>query len=857
MNHLTLETTDEAHFTTLDNGLVLIVREDHSSPVVSAQAWCRTGSIHEGKWLGAGLSHVLEHMLFKGTQRRAPGRIDQEVQDAGGYMNAYTSFDRTVYWINTPKSGTAIALDVLADIMQNATIPEEELKKELDVIRREMDMGQDDPGRRSSRRLFETAYAVSPYRQSIIGHPQIFNRLTRQDVLDYYQARYAPNNCFFVVVGDVEASEVIDQIGAHYREGSARPVAPLYLPKEPAQMAPRRLIEEASIELGHAHAAWHIPDIRDPDIPAMDVLATILGTGRSSRLYQELREKKAVVHSTDAWTYSPGSSGLFGVSAVIDGTRLEDLMREVETEISRVQEALVTETELNRARNMFVAGFLSSRKTMQGQAQDLGGNWLSAGDLSFSKRYLDEIQRLTPKAIQNAAVRHLKTNNQTTYALLPKGSSKGALRRAEATITNPVRLQTLANGLRVVLKRDERLPFVEVRLAFGGGVIAETQRTNGISSFMARLLSKGTRTRSAVDIAETIEGTGGSLEAYSGNNSFGFTLEVLRHEFAKGMDVLSDVVLESNFPEEAFRREVEVHLASIEAQKDQLLQGSIKTMRRIMFGEEGYGLDPLGSRTTITALNRGMVEDHYRKLAVAENGVMAVFGNFEEATILHELERGLGAMPRGSKRCSPSSNGGASAPLRGEVIRDKKQAVVVVGFPGCSMSDPRRYAMDLIQEACSDLGSRVFVRIRERLGLAYYLGAQNFSGVGTGFFTFYAGTNPESAKQVEEELMLEAATLVAEGMSDQELARAKAKIIGHREIAHQDLGALAQTVALDELLGNGYDSYLTEASRYQEVTLEHIRESAQALLDPNRVVIVTTHPGKGHESKLKMDAGTE
>src|SRR5712672_1197006 len=121
--------------TTLDNGLVVIIREDHSAPVACAQAWCMSGSVHEGKWLGAGLSHVLEHMLFKGTTTRPGARIDQEVQEAGGYMNAYTSFDRTVYWINVPNTGARTAIDILCDITQNASLPPEELVKELDVIR--------------------------------------------------------------------------------------------------------------------------------------------------------------------------------------------------------------------------------------------------------------------------------------------------------------------------------------------------------------------------------------------------------------------------------------------------------------------------------------------------------------------------------------------------------------------------------------------------------------------------------------------------------------------------------------------------------------------------------------------------
>ena len=202
--------------TTLDNGLVIIVREDHSAPVVSAQAWAMAGSIHEGRWLGAGLSHVLEHMLFKGTTTRPGSRIDQEVQEAGGYMNAYTSFDRTVYHIDVPNTGARTAIDILCDIMQHASLPPDELAKEMDVIRREMDMNVDDPGRRASRRLFETAYTRSPYRLTVIGYPDIFNELKPEDIRGYYTEKYAPNNVFFVVAGDVKNDEVVAQIKTAY-----------------------------------------------------------------------------------------------------------------------------------------------------------------------------------------------------------------------------------------------------------------------------------------------------------------------------------------------------------------------------------------------------------------------------------------------------------------------------------------------------------------------------------------------------------------------------------------------------------------------------------------------------------------
>ena len=304
--------------TTLDNGLMIIVREDHSAPVVSAQAWCMAGSIHEGKWLGAGLSHVLEHMLFKGTTTRPGSRIDQEVQEAGGYMNAYTSFDRTVFHIDVPNSGAHTAIDILCDIMQHANLPADELAKELNVIRREMDMGQDDPGRRASRRLFETAYTRSPYRFTVIGYPDIFNELKPDDIRGYYTEKYAPNNVFYVVAGEVQKDEVVAQIRKAYEKTKTRALPPVVLPEEPKQTAPREIVEEALIELGHFHFAWHVPELRHPDVPVLDVLAVLLGSGQSSRLYQQVREKQGVVHHVDAWTYNPGNQGLFGMSAIVD-----------------------------------------------------------------------------------------------------------------------------------------------------------------------------------------------------------------------------------------------------------------------------------------------------------------------------------------------------------------------------------------------------------------------------------------------------------------------------------------------------------------------------------------------------------
>jgi zinc protease len=828
--------------TTLDNGLIIIVREDHSAPVVSAQAWCAAGSIHEGRWLGAGLSHVLEHMLFKGTTTRPGSRIDQEVQEAGGYMNAYTSFDRTVYHIDVPNIGARTAIDILCDIMQHASLPPDELAKELDVIRREMDMGQDDPARRSGRRLFEVAYTKSPYRFTIIGYPDIFNELKPENIREYYTEKYAPNNCFYVVAGDVKNDEVIAQIKTAYEKTKALSLPPNYLPAEPKQTAPREIIEEAAIELGHFHFAWHIPELRHADVPVLDVLAVLLGGGRSSRLFQQVRERQGVVHHVDAWTYNPGSSGLLGMSAIVDADKFEAARDAMLAEIEKIKSMSVSANEVQKAVKQFVSATLSSRKTMEGQAQNLGGNWLAANDLNFSERYLAAVKNVSHADVQRVARHYLTAENRTLYALLPNGTAPKPKANVELNADNPIQKIKLPNGLTLLVKEDHRLPFVEFRAVFQGGVLAETTANNGATMLLAKMLIKGTQKRSAEKIATEIESVGGHLDSYGGNNSFGINAEVLSSDFATGLDLFADVILNPAFPADELEREKEIQIAGIRARKDELLKSASLAMRRALFGDAGYGLDSLGTEESAGNVSVADLKSFQQKLAVPNNCVLAIFGDVKRADAQAAVENAFGGWRAGKNIPQPAVGGHQPALKRVEETRDKKQAVLVIGFPGTTMADEDRYALDVLQECCSDLGSRLFLRIREQLSLAYYVGAQNFTGLVPGYFAFYTGTEPTKIALVEKELLAEAELLHTEGLTAEELKRAKAKIIGQKKIARQDLGNLASTSALDELYGLGWQRAELDDAKYEAVTLDQARAAAQKYLRPDALVVSIVKP---------------
>jgi len=577
----------------------------------------------------------------------------------------------------------------------------------------------------------------------------------------------------------------------------------------------------------------------------LDVLAMLLGSGRSSRLYQEIRERQGLVHSIEAWTYSPGAQGLFGVSGTADPDKFPSARDAILAEAEKMKTSLVSGDELNKAVKQFVSATLATRKTMQGQAQDLGANWLAANDLNFSQRYLAKVKQVTPSDLQRVACQYLSNGNRTVYALLPEGSSPQPPTQLESISEHPIEIFELPNGLKLLVKEDHRLPFVEFRAVFKGGVLAETAQNNGLTQLMGKLLLKGTASRSAEDIAREIESVGGSIDSFGGNNSFGVNAEVLSSDFAAGLDLTADVVLNPTFPVPALDREREVQLAGIRAQKDNLLHSAAKAMRRALFGLASYGLDATGTEDSVPGLQTEDLGRHHAILARPNNCVLAIFGDIQPAAVNRAVSEAFAHWHQ-------AENGGETLletrpPILKSIVRvtetrDKKQAVMVIGYRGVTLYNADRYALELIQEACSDLGSRLFLRIREKLGLAYYVGAQNFVGLAPGYFAFYVGTLPEKTGLVEKELLKEAELLRAEGLTEEELKRAKAKIIGQRKIARQDLGGLAMTTALDELYGLGYSHSDKEDALYEAVTLAQVKAAAVQYLKPDALVIAAVGP---------------
>jgi len=829
---------------TFPNGLTLIVEENHSAPVASVQAWCKTGAIHEGKWLGAGLSHILEHMLFKGTTSRAPGVIASQVQDAGGYINAYTSNDRTVYWIDVPAKGAGKAVDILADAMMNATLPEAEYNKEQEVIRREFAMGYDNPDRTASLLLFRTAYHTSPFKEPVIGHLDIYNKLTRQDVLDYYKRRYVPNNLCFVVVGDVNPTEIRDQLAAYFEKYPRVALEPVPIAEEPPQLGRQEGRDTFPTDLSRMNIAWRAPGATSPDAPTVEVLSAVLASGTSSILNTELREKQGLVHQIGGglYTLSP-SEGLIYLGAISDPAKREQAEKEILAQVAKVAQVGVTETQLEKAKKVLLADHYHGLSTARGRASDYGNGWLMTGNAEFGRRYLEAIEKVTPDDIRRVASQYLRDEGLTVTSLDPVGQEAASAKQSTSVPQWETSKTVLSNGLTVLIHSDERLPLVSVNALFRGGLLTETPEKNGASTLLASTITKGTKTRTAQQIAESVEQVGGSIGAGAGNNTFSVSVDVMKGDLALGMEILADVVANATFPEQEVVRERDSQLASIKAEDDQITAVARNLLKPRLYGTHPYSLRSTGSPETVSKLTPDDLRSLRDRIISGKNCVLTIFGDVDPKTALELATKDFGSLPAGERLLTTPP---VAEPLKHDVKASadmqRQQAVVMRGFLGTSVSSADRPALELIETASSDLGSRFFVRIREKLGLAYFVGASNSTGLAPGAFVFYLGTDPKKVDLASREFNEEIAKLATDGLTQEELDRAKAKILGAEAIRNQSASALGGLSATNEIMGLGYDHQKVRAEEISKVTLEDIRRVAQKYFRDGKSVEVVVGP---------------
>jgi zinc protease len=837
--------TEPVERTVLPNGLTLILKPDRSAALASVQVWVKTGSIHEGASLGAGLSHYLEHMLFKGTARRAGREISAAVQAHGGYINAYTTFDRTVYYIDLPSEATEVAIDLLADAVLNSTLPAEECAKEKDVILREIAMTRDDPDNRLWETVFATAFREHPYREPIIGHRDVFAAVTRDDLLGYYRARYVPNNLVVVIVGDVDVAATKAAVARHFGGAARAKLAPVLVPAETAQLGPREDHRFEEVELTRAVLAWPIPGLAHDDAPALDLLATVLGGGDSSVLWREIRMKAGLVHMIDASAWNPGTNGLFCISFTADAERRVAASGAIGRLLTSVARRGFTAGQLRKAVRQLVVAEINTRKTMSGQASRLGAAEVVVGDLSHTRHYFEQLGAVTPIDLRRVLRHYLLGARQTSVSLNPVAAAPAAAPAGPAADGlrdfEEVRLE---NGARLLLQPNRKLPNLHLRFVMQGGALAEEPDKRGATALLGTLLTKDTRTRNAAEVAEFIESVGGVFHPVAGNNSVGLAVEVLPNDADRALSLLEEAVCEPTFRAETFAQERDAQVAGLQEDDDDVVTFARKLARQKFFGGHPLAFDQQGTVPGLNALAVADLAALHRRLAVGGNVALAVAGDFDPAELTPKLKAFLQRLPQGEVLLDSAVAPDVLPVERGEFLahQPREQAVVVVAFPGPRVNGPDFDVSDVADELFSGMASRLFERVREEKGLAYFVRSGRVIGLDAGMFYFFAGTQPGKEADVIAEIDAEIARVQAGQIEPAELSRCQARLKAARRQSLQTNGARAMQAALNALQGQPINDWRNYDARVDRVTIGDLVAFARERFRPDKRTQLVVRP---------------
>ena len=830
-----------ANLVTLDPEFDTILDPSTGSSVISAQIWVETGSQHESALAGSGISHLLEHMVFKGTDRFSGEALSREVQAAGGQWNAYTSFDRTVYYIDGPAKSLDLFLSALIEMVFRPTFPEDEYEKEKDVIRREIAMGLDDPDSVSSQLLFRTFYQRDSRRHPVIGHRDLFDAITYDEMKTYHAAKYRPHNSFLVLSGGFEPTDAKSIIERELAKGLRPPASfPIVAPAEPRQMGVRRASRSFAIPNTHLALTWQIPGLTHEDAPALDLLSVVLGGGRASPLYRVIREEKSLVHSIGAYSWMPADGpGIFSAYAEVAPENTKTVEKEILSQIENLRSSDLTRP-IARAFRQIASQQFKTLTTASGRASDLASNWHSARDLNYTRSAIQKLSRVTDDNLRTAIESYLTGDNLTVTSLVPENLTPEPVSLTATSGPEKISEHVLSNGLRVILQRDPTVPAVYSQTSLLAGSLSESPESAGLNSLLSRLLTKGTSTRDAQEVAETLEDLGASIGAAAGNNTLMLSSYCLRDDLPIIVDLLGDIIREPSFPNEAIEREKATLIAGLEEQLEDPASRAFREMRHQLWNGQGYGVPSSGTVDSLKSLDRLAISAQHSKYFTATNMVCAFFGDLEPEATLEALEKSLSALPVGT----PPSFGELPTAQAGEhdIKLDKEQAVLAIGFPGLAQDDPRRFALELIDAYCSDMAGPLFTRIREELGLAYYVSTSQFLGLNTGLFAFYLGTAPEQLELAHCELQGEITKLVEHGIPADALKRVKANVEAQEALRNQSPSARARMAALDVLLGHSAHYHLSQSERLNIITAEEIHEIAKDLFAEDKATIVTVSP---------------
>jgi zinc protease len=873
----------------LPSGLTLLVKENHTAPVAALLAFVQIGYFHEPDRLN-GIAHVIEHMLFKGTPRRPESdQFAREVRELGGVTNAGTYYEETYYYVTVPSRHLEKAMDLHADAFQNPLFDAGELAREIEVIVQESLQKRDNPNAMLVESLYALAYDRHRIRRWRIGHPETLRALTREDLLQFYQETYRPANVTLAVVGDVDTAQV-QALAQRYWGGLPRGELRRELsPAEPPREGFRyqRLTGDTNQRL--LLMALPAPSILHADAAPLMVLSALLSDGRSARLYRRLKEELRVANS--AWASYEGfeQMGIFTLGAESIGDDPLPVEQALWNELDRLRYEGVKEEELTRIKTRIESRRLYAQEEVLGVARTLA-TYEALGDYHLTDTMLDRLRAVTANDIYHVVMEYLRVPYVSLMEYLPTSPPapsrpqeeiEKALRGAQgrSTEAHSVRIDTtglprldvrehgifvpthtpaswqqtsdakalsLPNGGILYYKRRADLPLVSLSVLFPGGRRQETQANCGVTNLMLKSSLKGTRSYTAEEIANRIEGLGSGIGTSLASDCFGYGMKIKKEFLREGFALFSEVLTQPTFPADEVEREKQSIYAEIRRQQDSNFSLAYDLFASACYGEQHpYGLPASGIAEAVASLTPEDLAAWHARNLTAETRVVGLVGDIEEeeAVALFAQIEGNGELRRGGEEemvfrfpVSPSPPLLLSSPPGTEraVRREKQQTAAALGFAGANIANEDRYALDVLSEITSGMGGRFFRAVRGENALAYQVTSFHRSRLDAGNFIAYTSTAPENEQRARDLLLKEIAVLQRDFVSPEELAAAKAAIVGEHVIGTQTFGAQAGELAAVGVFGLPPDEPQRYLARVEAVTAEEVRDVARRYLQPER-----------------------
>lgn len=846
------------------NGLTVLVRRDTTAPVAAIVTYVNAGYFDETDDV-VGIAHVLEHMYFKGTPTRGVGEIARQTKAVGGYLNAATIYDHTLYYAVVPSSGFVPALEVQADAYRNSMIDGGELAKELEVIIQEAKRKADNPSAVAIETLYELLHDRHRIRRWRIGREPGLRALTRDHLLAFYRNFYRPSTTVLAVVGDVEPSLAFAHIERLYGDLPAGEPTRAPGPAELGEPGFRYRELAGDIAQTQLAAGWRTPGAMHADSAPLDVLATVLCAGRASRLYRATRERK-LVSAITAYNYTPRDIGVFALHAEAPPDKASDALGAAWDQLRRVRSDGIGAVELERARRITESRWVRRLEDMEGQATYLA-EWESLGDWELGDRYFERMMTTSADEVREMERRYLREDQVALVLYRPDKSpvigataqsmrehlerataapldaTSPAERPADTAVSTPpsrervdagVHIYRLASGVPVLVKRRAGSPILYAGVFAVGGASAETKEIAGRTLLMARTALKGTARRTAVQIAEAAEVLGGSVGAAPGGDSVGWSISVPVQHAEAAIELLADVAQHPAFQAQALETERAIALADVATLRDDMYRYPMRLAVQAAFAGHPYGVPLSGTEESLRGHTRDDLAQWHRAQFLDAESVIAIVGDGDPEALATIAARHFSSL-RFSPARPLATPTWPRAAIEVAEQRDKAQTALVLAWPAPARDDDARFDFAMLAGVASGLGGRLFEELRDKQSLCYTVHAFASERRAAGTFAAYIATSPEQERLARDGLLAELQKMRDEPVTDEELRRAQTYAIGTHAIRQQSGGAV-----LAEMIEAWMFGSLAELEEFEgkvrAVTATGIRDTARRYLDPARRV---------------------